>query len=133
MKAAIVQDIAEEVLLGRDVPLHKHMMKRLPKGEQLALLRQLGRDDKVQLKERPEDAAGMQEDIPDAQGGDPIEGQASGEEITRDKDGLLGIEFPFDEELFGKPGKLRAHLTRAEKRRHNQQWPNRTAALPLPN
>ena len=39
-----------------------------------------------------------------------------------DKDCPLGIEFPFDEELFERPGKLRAHLTRAEKRKHNQQW-----------
>ena len=64
----------------------------------------------------------MQEDIPDTQGEDPIEGQGSGKEISVNKDCLLGIEFPFDEELFGKPRKLRAHLTRAEKRRHNQQW-----------
>ena len=38
------------------------------------------------------------------------------------KDCPLGFEFPFDEELFGNPGKLRAYLTRAEKRTHNQQW-----------
>ena len=55
MKAAIVQDLAEEVLLGRDVPLHKHMVKRLPKGEQMDLLHQLARDNEVQLEERPED------------------------------------------------------------------------------
>ena len=48
-----------------------------------------------------EDTVGMKEDIPDTQGGDPIEGQGSGEEIARDKDCLLGIKFPFDEELFG--------------------------------
>ena len=106
----------------RDVPLHMHMVKSLPKGEQMALLHQLARDNKVQLKEKPEDTVGMQEDIPDTQGGDPIEGQGSGEEISVDKDCPLGIEFPFDEELFEKPRKLRAHLTRAEKRRHNQQW-----------
>ena len=28
----------------------------------------------------------------------------------------------FDGELFGKPGKLRACLARAKKRRHNRQW-----------
>ena len=54
MKATIVQDHAKEVLLGRDVSLHKHMVKRLPKGEQTALLRRLARDNKVQLEERPE-------------------------------------------------------------------------------
>ena len=64
----------------------------------------------------------MQEDIPDTQSGDPVEGQGSGEEIARDKDCSLGIEFPFDNELFGKPGKLRAHLTLAQKRRHTQEW-----------
>ena len=51
MKAAVVQDLVEEVLLGRDVPLHKHMVKRLPRGEQMDLMRQL----KVQLEEKPED------------------------------------------------------------------------------
>ena len=64
----------------------------------------------------------MQEHIPDTQAGDPIECQRSGKEIAVDKDCPLGIEFPFDEELFEKPRKLRAHLNRAEKRRHNQQW-----------
>ena len=63
----------------------------------------------------------MQEDIPDTQGDDSIEGQESGEEIAVNKDCPLGIEFPFDE-LFEKPRKLRAHLTQAEKRRQNQQW-----------
>ena len=88
VKAAIVHDLVEEVLLGRDVPLHKHMVKRLPRREQMDLLRQ----SEVQLKEKPED-----------------------------KDFPLGIEFPFDEELFEKQGKLRVRFTRAEKRRHNQQ------------
>ena len=62
-----------------------------------------------------EDTVGMQEDIPDTQVGDPIEGQRSEEEISVDKECPLRIEFPFDEELFEKPEKLRAHLTRAEK------------------
>ena len=143
-----MQDLAEEVLLGRDVPLHKHMVKRLPRGEQMELLHQLARDNKVQLKERPEDderalavvtraqerrmaqqrkdaveackenpeeedTIGMQEDIPDTQGGYPTEGQGSGEEIAVHEDCPLKIEFPFDEELFEKPRKLRAHLTGA--------------------
>ena len=64
----------------------------------------------------------MQEDIPDTQDGDSIEGQVSGEEISVDKDCLLGIEFLVDGELFGRPGMARAHLTRAERTRHNQQW-----------
>ena len=29
VKVGIVQDLTEEVLLGRDVPLHKHMVKCL--------------------------------------------------------------------------------------------------------
>ena len=41
IKATIVQDLAEKVTLGRDVPLHKHMVERLPKGKQMDLLRQL--------------------------------------------------------------------------------------------
>ena len=51
MKVAIVQDLAEKVLLGRDVSLHKHMVKRLPRGEQMDLLRQL----KVKLEVKLED------------------------------------------------------------------------------
>ena len=51
MKAAIVQDLVEEVLLGRDVPPHKHMVKPLPRGEQMDLLRQL----EVQLEEKREE------------------------------------------------------------------------------
>ena len=75
-------------------------------------------------EENPEekDTLGIQEDIPDTQVGDSTEGQGSGEEISLDKDCPLAIEFLFDEELFEKPGKPRIHLTRAEKRRHNQQW-----------
>ena len=64
----------------------------------------------------------MQENNPDAQSEDLIEGQRSGEEIAVDKDCPLEIDFPFDEELFEKPRKLRAHLTQAEKRGYNQQW-----------
>ena len=33
--------MAEEVLLGRDVPLHKHIVKQLPKREWMELLQQL--------------------------------------------------------------------------------------------
>ena len=58
-----------------------------------------------------EDTVGMQEDIPDTQVGDAIEGQGSGEEISVDNDCPLRIELLFDKELFGKPGKPRAHLT----------------------
>ena len=58
-----------------------------------------------------EETVGIQEDIPDTKGGNLIEGQGSGEEIARDKDCSLGIEFPFDEELLGNQGKMRAHLT----------------------
>ena len=74
---------------GRNMPLHKHMVKGLPRGEGMDLLRQL----KVQLEEKP-----------------------------WDKNRLLGIEFPFDGELFGKPGKPKVRLTQAGKRRHNQRW-----------
>ena len=41
VKPAIVQDLAEEVLLGRDLPLHKHIVKCLPRGEHMELLHQL--------------------------------------------------------------------------------------------
>ena len=61
----------------------------------------------------------MQEVIPDTQVGESVEDQGSGEEISVDKDCPLRIEFPFDGELFGKPGELKVRLTRPEKRRHN--------------
>ena len=44
VKAAILQDFSEEILLVRDVPLHEHMVKYLPRGEQMELLCQLARD-----------------------------------------------------------------------------------------
>ena len=45
----------------------------------------------------------MQEVITDMQGGDPIEGLWSGEEITVNENCQVRIEFPFDKELFEKP------------------------------
>ena len=152
MHLEFVQNLAEEVLLGRDVPLLRHMVKRLTRGEQMNLLRQLTvkleeraedektltlvtctqegrmaqhRKDSVETCEEDpeeEDTAGIQEVIPDTQVGDSIEGQGSGDEISVNKDCPLGIEFPFDGELFGKPREPRVRLTRAEKSGHNQQW-----------
>ena len=43
-----------------------------------------------------EDTIGMQEDITGMQGGDPIEGQGSGEEIAVDEDFQVGSKFSFD-------------------------------------
>ena len=70
----------------------------------MELLHQLARDNKVPLEGRPKDAVetceenpeeedtvGMQEDIPDTQVGDLIEGQGSGEKISVDKDFPLGV------------------------------------------
>ena len=54
VKAAVVQGLPEDVLLGRHVPLHKHMVKRLPR-EQMELLRQLARDHEVPIKEAVSD------------------------------------------------------------------------------
>ena len=56
VKAAIVQDLAEEVLLGRDVPLHKHMVKRLFKEDQMELLQQLAKDNGIQLEGRSDNS-----------------------------------------------------------------------------
>ena len=44
------------------------------------------------------------------------------EEKPKDNDCPLGVEFLFDEEPFEGPGRQRVHFTRAEKRRHHQQW-----------
>ena len=59
LEAAVVQDLAEEVLLGRDVPLYKHMVKRLSQEEKVELLQQLAKETGVTLgvvqsEERPE-------------------------------------------------------------------------------
>ena len=53
LEAAVVQDLVEEVLLGRDVPLCKHMVKCLPQEEQMGLPQQLARDNRIQLEGRP--------------------------------------------------------------------------------
>ncbi len=51
VKAVVVQGLPEDVLLGRDVPLHKHIVKRLPKKDQVELLKQLARDHQVTLED----------------------------------------------------------------------------------
>ena len=51
LEAAVVQDLAAELLLGRDVPLCKHMVKSLPREEQVELLQQLAKENGVRLKE----------------------------------------------------------------------------------
>ena len=56
VKAAVVKDLAEEVLLGRDVPLHRHMAKRLSKEEQMDLLQRLAKDNGICLDHSVEGA-----------------------------------------------------------------------------
>ena len=56
VKAAVVRDLSEEVLLGRDVPLHRHMVKCLSKTEHLDLLRQLAKDNGIRLQDSMEGA-----------------------------------------------------------------------------
>ncbi len=51
VKAAVVENLAEEVLLGRDVPLHRHIVKRLPKEEQVELIKQLAEDNHMCVQE----------------------------------------------------------------------------------
>ena len=54
LEAVVIPNLVEEVLLGRDVPLCKHLVKRLPRKEQMELLRQLAGDkNKIQLEETP--------------------------------------------------------------------------------
>ena len=54
VEAAVAENLAEDVLLGQDVPLHKHMVKRLSKEEQLELLHQLKKDNEDQAEENVE-------------------------------------------------------------------------------
>ena len=39
------------MLLGKDVPLHKHMVSRLPRGEQMDLLGQVAEKYHMQIQE----------------------------------------------------------------------------------
>ena len=48
-RRVVVQDLVEEVLLGRDVPLCKHMVKHLSQEEQMQLLQQLAEHHKIHL------------------------------------------------------------------------------------
>ena len=152
LEAAVVQDLVEEVLLGRDVPLCKHLVKRLPREEQMELLQQLARDNRVrleevQLEERPKEddkalavvtraqkRARNQTDTAESQE-ETQENVIETQEEVRDNgsriqggiigmqdDGLMEKEFPFDDELFGEQGKTRPRWTRTERRKHNQQW-----------
>ena len=59
VKAAVVQGLTGDVLSGRDVPLHKHMVSRLPRGEQMDLLRQLAEKHHVQIQETKEEETAM--------------------------------------------------------------------------
>ena len=54
VRAAVVQGLAEDVLLGRDVPLHRHIARRLPKEEQVELLKQLAKEHKISIGENAE-------------------------------------------------------------------------------
>ena len=164
LEAAVVQDLVEEVLLGRDVPLCKHLVKRLPQEEQMELLQQLAKDNKIQLEDRRkeddralavvtraqkrarthEDAVesqeGTQEDVVKSQektqehaveSHEETQAQEEGRDnASRIQGGIIGMqdggsgekEFPFDDELFEEQGKTKPRLTRAERRKHNQQW-----------
>ena len=51
VKAAVVQGLTEDVLLGRDVPLHKHTVSHLQRREQMDLLQQLTINHHVQIQE----------------------------------------------------------------------------------
>ena len=42
--------------------------------------------------------------------------------IGMQDDGLWEREFPLNDELFEEQKKTRSHLTRNERRKHNQQW-----------
>ena len=56
LEAAVVQDLVEEALLGRDVPFCKHMVKCLLQEEQMELLQQLAKHHQIQLEERPKES-----------------------------------------------------------------------------
>ena len=53
LRVVVVPNLVKEVLLGRDIPLCKHLVRCLPREEQIELLQQLARDNEVQVEERP--------------------------------------------------------------------------------
>ena len=136
IRAAVVQDLAEEVLLGRDVPLHKHIVCRLPETDQMALLQQLARAHGMEIskndvalavttraqsrtkknqeeqkrKNQEEQTQRNQEE--QTQRNQEEQTQKNQEEQTqKDQEEAWG-EFPFNKELFGQ-SKARIRQTRA--------------------
>uniref|UniRef100_A0A1X7T3A7 Uncharacterized protein n=1 Tax=Amphimedon queenslandica TaxID=400682 RepID=A0A1X7T3A7_AMPQE len=149
VKAAVVQGLAEDVLLGRDVPLHKHMAKRLPKSEQIELLKQLAKEHQIdigEIKESEDESAlavmtraqrrqiqvDMEQHSEEHQPlperseeqSEAMEQETREEselEETRLEDEDLGVQFPFEEELFQPTTRTKIYQTRGEKRRQNQK------------
>ncbi|XP_019854474.1 PREDICTED: uncharacterized protein LOC109583528 [Amphimedon queenslandica] len=149
VKAAVVQGLAEDVLLGRDVPLHKHMAKRLPKSEQIELLKQLAKEHQIdigEIKESEDESAlavmtraqrrqiqvdteqhseehqplpERSEEQSEAMEQETREESELEETILEDED--LGVQFPFEEELFQPTTRTKIYQTRGEKRRQNQK------------
>ena len=147
VKAAVVQDLAEEVLLGRDVPLHKHIVKRLPKREQMELLQQLANTNHIRIEEVAVEETALQvmtqaqkkkldqginnetqeEDEMQLEAGDAEEDETE-EERTQDEDKetpeeteTILEEFQFDDDMFGQ-SKSKIRTTRAERRELNVRW-----------
>ena len=139
VKAAVV-GLPEDVLLGRDVPLHKHMVRRLPKEEQMELLHQVANEHEVRIQEKTEDESTLavmtraqkqkrdqqqaetrtlEEATPRAPNEESGETKPGEREVTEE---LLGEEFPFDDQLFKPPTKTKSYKSRAQKREHNLQW-----------
>ena len=131
VKAAVVQGLAEDVLLGRDVPLHKHMVSRLPRGEQMDLLRQLAEKHHVQIQETKEEETAMavmtrsQKQRMDQQLAETFIPQGGDQETPDESNETadhIGEEFPFEEDLFEPTTRTKTHQTRAERREHNLRW-----------
>ena len=109
----------EDLTLWTGIAEVLHQLARKEKEKALAVVTHAQEQRMAQQREDPvqtceenpeeEDTAGIQEVIPDMQVGDSIEVQRSGDEISVDCP--QGIQFPFDRELFGKPGKTKVHST----------------------
>ena len=131
VKAAVVQGLTEDVLLGRDVPLHKHMVSRLPRGEQMDLLRQLAEKHHVQIQETKEEETAMavmtrsQKQRMDQQLAETFIPQGGDRETPDESNETadhIGEEFPFEEDLFEPTTRTKTHQMRAERREHNLRW-----------
>ena len=117
-------ELLEQLAIDNRVRLEEVQLDERPKEDDKALAvvtlaqkRAQNQTDNVESREETqENVIGTQEEV--RANGSLIQGGI----IGMQDDGLMEKEFHFDDELFGEQGKTRPCWTRAERRKHNQQW-----------